>query len=110
MAFRDSTLTLNAAAQRLSSVYSNPDPSQGDNICLRGVMFQGDGANAGAIFVGSSNLVSSSVYAFRIPAAVAGVPAAPIIIGDFEGGPFRLSDFWVIGTNAEKLHIGTIPF
>lgn len=109
MAFKSVTLALTGAAQRLSDAYggaagvANPVT----DITYRALYLQGLLANTGNIFVGDSNLVSSTNHGFRVSAVdgdppVRLEPASP-------GSPLHLSDFWVIGTNGETLCIGGIP-
>lgn len=71
---------------------------------FRTISFQGDPANANPIYVGGENAtVSSSSWGWLIPAAVAGV-ASPPLIYDI-GPPAKLTDFFVLGTANQILHI-----
>ena len=107
MAFKQYTLTLNGAVQRLSLVLSDPTPGGLLDIPLRQVTFQGLKANTNDIFVGDNSAVTSTSHAFRVDATDA---ALPLVLGPFETGPMKLSDFYVIGTNNEVLVIGAVPF
>lgn len=98
---KDYTLTLNGSAQQLSSALANPAL----DLPFQSLHLQPDGANANPIYVGTSASVSSSSHGVRLPAGASGVPPAPYIF-EFSGeGRLRLSSFYVLGTNAEKLHI-----
>lgn len=110
MAFRSYTLTLNGAAQRLSDVYASAAAGSVTamaDIPYRLVTLQGLLANTGNIFVGMDNTVSSTNHAFRINAVDGDQPI--ILAPPSPGGPTKLSDFWVIGTNAEVLCVGGVP-
>lgn len=118
MAFQHFNITLTGAAQnvlqtitgvaltdRVSGTGAAQDPA------LRMVSFQLDGAATGPCFIGGSSAVSSTSWGWRIPAPVAGLPAAPLISGEYAGsGPLRLSDFWVIGTATNVLHVAVEAF
>ena len=102
-------LTLDGTAQSLSSVLADPADTRAQDIALRTITLQGGPSNANPIFQGNEN-VTAALYSIRIPAASAGVPGAPLILGEHEVGVMRLSDFFVIGTDGETLHIGTVPY
>lgn len=105
MAYNHISLNLTGAAQQL---IANITAAQ--NIPIREITFQADGANGGAIFVGDAD-VSTTDYGFRIPAAAAGVPSPPIILGGYSSsGPMKLGDFWVVGSLNEDLHVSYVPF
>ena len=102
-------LTLSGVAQRLSSVFANPEVGGPDDWALRTFTLQGGESNANPVYQGDED-VTTALWSIRIPAAVTGVPAAPLIIGEHETGPLKLSSYYVIGTADETLHIGVIPF
>lgn len=109
---RHFVLTLNGAAQRLSTVLPDTTVNGPHDMPARSVTAQADGANAAPIYVGGENLtVSSSSWGQRIEAATATVPPAPsLIFGEGASkGLTRLSDWYVLGTNNEKLHL-TVDF
>ena len=116
MSFRHYNLTLDGAIQRLSTVLANDEVGGPDDEALRIVSLQPDGANAGAVFVGGAPKVgtvvalSSSDHGVRLEPGATGVPPAPFLIGEFETGPLRLSDIYVIGTDTEVLHILVLGF
>src|SRR3990172_719180 len=105
--FRSYQLTLTGAAQRLSDALGdgvgvvNPV----NNFALRLIMFQGLKANTNDIFVGHNSSVSSTIHGFRVDATDS---AQPIIIGGFDEGPIKLSDFWVLGTANEVLVVAAV--
>jgi len=115
MAFKQYTLTLNGAAQRLSNVYggaANVQPSAADDIPYRQIFFSADPASANPVYVGSDALVTAIRHAFSI-SPVVGVALGSVqsvSIGPFETGPLKLSDFWVVGTNAQRLMVGGVPY
>jgi len=107
---KDFTVTLTGSAQRLSDVLTDKTVGGKDDIPYRTLHLQPDGANAGAIYVGATNAVTSSAYGVRLPAAASGVPPAPYVF-EFSGeGPLKLSHVWVLGSSGEKLHILGVPF
>jgi hypothetical protein len=96
---------MTGVAQRLSTGLGLTDPTPG----LRHISFQADGAGVGLIYIGDEN-VSATDYAVRIEVPVAVIAGLPYVINSFESGPMRLSDFYILGTAAELLHIGIIEF
>lgn len=123
MALRDWTLTLNGSAQQLSSVLGVDDTSKANpptaeavrggtrDEALRTIILQGDPANTHVVYVGSSSSVSSSLYGVAVPIPIAtSNPTALIAMSWSHSGPVKLSDFWVLGTANEKLHILAVPF
>ena len=112
MALRAFTLTLNGSAQQLSSVLTG-DTSRGGtkDEAYRTLILQGDPANTHVVYVGDSNLVSSTVFGFAVPIPVATAnPTGWLTLSWSHSGPVKLSDFWVTGTTNEKLHILGVPF
>jgi hypothetical protein len=113
MGFISYQLTLNGNVQRLSDALPNGgldargqlDPTF--DVPLRAVTFQGLKANTNDIFIGSTNLVSSTVHAFRVDSTDS---APPIIVGSYDGGGSKPSDFYVKGTNAEVLLFGGVTY
>ena len=109
MAVRQFVLTLDGTAQRLSDVLPDPAIASRDNVALRVISLQPGPSNANPVFIGDEN-VTTALWAWRSPAPTGGNPPAPLILGEFESGPIKLSNFYVRGTDGETLHIGTIPF
>lgn len=112
--FRAYQLTLNGNAQRLSDVFglastvADTDPEfVKRDLPMRQLTFQVLTAGSNPVYVGESNLVSSTVHGFRVDPTDT---QQPIVLGPFDSGPLKLSDFWVRGTNAEVLVIGAIPY
>jgi hypothetical protein len=117
VAFKHYTLTLNGSAQRLSSVLLpallNQEPAAVDggvaaDVPLREIILSNVAGNANVIYVGGSSGVSSTSHAFALDPTEAS--QAPVRLGPYESGPLKLSDFWVIGTNAQLLGIGVVPY
>lgn len=113
MAFKSFQLTLNGNAQRLSDVLlaagvpSGTLPPAALDLPYRTLTFQALKANTNDIFIGDTNGVSSTVHGFRVDSTDS---ALPIILGGYDSGPLKLSDYWVKGTNAEVLIVGGVPF
>lgn len=112
--FKSYQLTLTGAVQRLSDVLltippakSGDAPPAATDLPFRQITLQGLKANTNDIFIGDTNLVSSTVHAFRIDSTDS---QPPFVLGNFDTGPIKLSDFWVKGTAAEVLTVGGIPF
>lgn len=113
MGFIALQLTLNGNVQRVSDALPNGgldargnlDPTA--DVPLRAVTFQSLKTNTNDIFVGSTPTVSSTVHAFRIDP---GDTAPPIVIGSYDGGGSKPSDFYVKGTNGEVLLFGGVTF
>lgn len=109
-------LTLTGAPQNLLDAIQAGAYAQGSQVsakydlALRAISLQPRGSNAAVIYVGDSNLVSSTVYGVRLEAGDSGIPPAPFIMGEFETGPLHYSDWWVTGAQGEFLHILAIPF
>jgi len=105
-------LTLDASIQSLLDAVSPGSAVGGVNdVPCRSIILQADDGNSNLIFVGGANQdVSASSHAFQLAIPVTSIPEEPRTIGGFDTGPLRLSDFRVLGTNAEVLHIGIIPY
>lgn len=93
-------LTLSGAVQRLSSLLAGAECR-----AMRVLSLQPNSGNGNPVYVGASSSLSDSNYGFRLEAADTGVPPAPYILGEFDDGALYLHDFYVLGTNGEKLHI-----
>src|SRR5688572_28735047 len=93
-------LTLTGSAQALSSIAgatTNP---------LRTLFVSAGTANVNPVYIGGSNqAVSSTVYGVRIRAPVSSEPVAPFVYMETQSqhGHLKLSDIYVLGSNAEKL-------
>jgi hypothetical protein len=100
MAVAHYVLTLTGSAQALSTV------SGATVDTVRTVSMQPGTANANPVYVGASG-VSSTVFGVRLEVPVTNIPPAPFMLGETQSqiGHFKLSDVYVIGTNAEKLHL-----
>ena len=111
MSIQHHVLTLSGAAERLSDVLTDPSVSGRDDVPLRTISLQPRGANANPIYVGATSVVSATDYGIRLEPGATGVPPAPFILGEHDvGGPLKLSNFYVIGTAAQHLHILTVPY
>lgn len=92
-------VTLTGAAQRLATEIPLIDA----DVPVRVFSLQPGAANANPVYLGASG-VSATDYGVRMPAAAAGVPPAPFLLGEFDDGTLNLGDLYVIGTADEKLH------
>ena len=112
MAIRSYVLTLNAAAQRLSSVLGNTTPGGPDDHGLRQITLQADPANGAVVYGAGSNIgsaISSSNHGFSLDPTQA-TAVDKITFGPFEAGAVRLSDLWALGTDTQRLMITVVPF
>lgn len=119
MSFRHYNLTLDGNIQRLSSVLANSAVGGADDESLRVITLQMQGDSGNPLFVGGAPKVgtipddvtlTSTDHGVRLEGGTGGVPTAPFLLGEFESGPLRLSDFFVLGTNAEVLHISVLGY
>jgi hypothetical protein len=101
MAARDFTLTITAAAQRLSAAIPTVSGAAGPDEAYRQIFL----TTETDCFIGGSSALTTSNYGYKVVAA----QTLPLVIGPFTTGPVKLSDLWVIGTSG-KLHIFGIPF
>lgn len=103
-------VTLNGAVQQLHTALGVL--AQNDMVIW--LSLQPGSANANPVYVGSTDATTSSNYFVRLEAAAATVPPAPWQISEAMPNQsvtslsLRLEDLFVIGTNAEKLHVGWI--
>jgi len=109
---RHYVLTLNGAAQQLSSALGGDEDRQ-----LSAVWLSPRGSNANLIFIGGSATLTSTNYGVRLEIPVSSVPQAPFNPGEFAGGslerfrsPIKMGNFWVLGTNGEFLHILAVDY
>lgn len=109
MAARHYTLTLNGAAQRLSTVLATTTPGGPNDEALRQIILCAAPANTAVVAIGATSSVTTTDCGFTLDPTQATAPDR-VSIGPFETGPVKLSDLYAIGTNGEKLHIFAIPF
>ena len=103
MPARTYTLTLDGNVQSLAAGITETDR-------LRFISIQAQGDNSGIVYVGgkgSADTLSTSKYGWRIEIPVATIPAAPSII-EFSQNVMNLTDFEVLGTNNDVIHITAI--
>lgn len=101
MPHRSSTVTLTGDAQWLGDLVPTGEGDRG----LREISLQPGPSNASPVYVGDA-AVTNALYSTRLPAASAGIPPAPFIVGGYDSGGVRLGDYYVLGANGETLHIG----
>lgn len=112
MAIRSYVLTLNAAAQRLSSVLGDTEVGGPDDHGLRQIILAADPANGNVVYLAGSNIgseISSTNHGFSLDPTQATAKDRESI-GPFDSGAVRLSDLWALGTNAQRLMITVVPF
>lgn len=104
MGLRSYNMTVAGVAKRLSDVYGDGvgvvNPA--NDIPYRQIILQAETAN---VQIGGSG-VTTTVYGTNL---VSTAPAAPLVLGPYETGPIKLSDFYAISTSA-TLHITGIPY
>ena len=105
---RHYVVTLDGTTQRLSTAAIGAAQNQ-DDLLIKALVLQPNGANANPTFVGGfePNNLSTTVFGFRLEAGAAGTPPTPFRL-DFSNAPMRLSDFAGRGTNTEKLHVTVV--
>ena len=108
MAARHYSLTLTGVAQRLSTVLTDTEVGGREDIAMVQVIFAADPANANVVYIGTNSNVSSSSHGFSLDPTQATAKDRESI-GPFEAGKVKLSDFWVIGTNAQRLMVLAVP-
>jgi hypothetical protein len=108
VAVRDYSLTLSGAAQRLSAALADPTPGGPDDAAFRQLIFSAAPGNSAVVYVGATALISSTVHGFSLDPTQAS--QQPVSVGPFETGPMKLSEFYVLGTSNDVLHVLGIPF
>lgn len=108
MAFRTYSLLLNGSAQRLSSVLTDTEVGGREDIAYQQIILSAAAGNSNPVFIGSSSGVTSTAYGFALDATQATAKDRESI-GPFPTGRIKLSEIWVIGTNAERLQIAGVP-
>jgi hypothetical protein len=102
-------LTLSGSAQSLAAVlptYVAGQQAGPNELSWSWMALQTAAANTHVVYVGGQGTVlSSSAYGFRIEAPTSTVPPAPSIVELGGGGSIRLSEWQVLGTDTEILHI-----
>lgn len=101
------TIPTPAAAIQCSSAF--PDQKVGGqyDVPLRAITFQALKAVSNDIFVGADSTVSSTKHGFRVDS---GDTQPPIILGSYDSGGSKISDFWINGTAGDTLLIGGVTF
>ena len=81
------------------------------DLACRAIWLSPRGTNNNPIYLGDSALLSNTNYGIRLEAGdINNLPPAPFTAGEFNAGPLKLSDFWVLGTATEILHVLMVPF
>lgn len=91
------TITLTGAVQGLADL--------GVRKRIREICFSAGPANANPIYLGMGPTLGADDYGVRLPAPVAGEPAPPFILGEFDDGSVEAENFYVLGTDGETLRL-----
>lgn len=108
MAIRHFDLTLNGSAQRLSTAIPAVAGAPGPDESYKQLIFSSAPGNSNVIYVGANSSVSSTSHGFSLDPTQAS--QQPVSIGPFGSVAVKLSEIWVIGTNAEILHVLGVPY
>jgi hypothetical protein len=108
MAFRTYDITLTGVAQRVITVLGITEGGP-DDLGFCQVIFAADPANAAVCYVGDDNGISATSHGFALDPTQATAKDRESL-GPFDAGRLKLSNFWVLGTNNERLHIAGVPF
>ena len=108
MAVRLFDLTLTRSAQRLSTAIPSVAGAAGPDEAYKQLIFSSAPGNSAVIYVGASSSVSSTSHGFSLDPTQAS--QQPVSVGPFGSVAVKLSEFWVLGTNAEILHVLAIPY
>lgn len=108
MAARDWSLTQTGVAQNLMSVLTVTQRGGSWDEAYRELVFSVDPTNSNKTYIGTTNAVSATKHGFFLDPTQAA--QRTIQLGPYDTGPMKLSDFWILGTVNEVLHILGIPF
>ena len=98
MAVHHFTVTISVTTSfQLSGTVTTPDP-------IKFIAVQADPANAGIVYLGGAETLSSTAYGVYIPKPVSTIPAAPIQLGTGNGF-LSASEIYIVGTTTDKLHV-----
>lgn len=109
--FRGFQLLLSGVPQQLSDVYGDGTSVvvSAHDLAYRMLVFEGHPSNNADIYIGDSSALTSSNAGIHLP-KIANVNPQRFPLGPFEAGPMKLSNFWVLGTAGDHLHIAGVPF
>ena len=99
------TLTFTGSAQRLSEALDDPTVGGPDDVPLSDLSLQPDGDNDNRCYFGSTSDVASTTYGFSLPPGDVSANPPPPYQVPLGRRPIKLSQLWVKGTAAQKLHI-----
>ena len=113
MAAAHYALTLDGTAQRLSQVLAsgtaNAQPLPSQDIPFKQLILQADPANANVVYIGASSGVSATSHGCSLDPTQA-TAQDRVTFGPFTSSvACKLSDLWVLGTNAQRLMVLGIP-
>ena len=98
MAVHHFTVTISVTTSfQISGTVTTPDP-------IKFITFQADVSNAGPVYIGGAETLSSSDYGIYLPKPVTSLPAAPIMLGTGNGF-LSASEIYFIGTTTDKVHV-----
>lgn len=113
MAARHFVLTLTGAVQQLSTVLANTQVGGPDDVAARQIILQALPGNATAVAIGSATVSGATLSLTNCAVALDPTQATAqdrVSYGPFDAGAVKLSDFFALGANNEKLGITLIPF
>lgn len=112
MASRHYVITLeNGVPKQLSAAVLGAEDKKRATIWM-----QPRAANAAPVYLGTNDDLSSTDYGVRLEAPVDSVPPPPFNPGEFAGSPeafrspLKMSDFWVLGSTGDYLHLLVIDY
>jgi hypothetical protein len=101
-------VTFNGSAQNVATALGITQGKEADRP-FRQLIVAADPANGNVCYIGAASTISSTSFGFALDPTQATAKDREVF-GPFEStGPIKLSDIWVLGTNAEKVHFTGIP-
>lgn len=116
MAFHHFALTLQGTgiplrvSRVLAGAPDNGQPPSSVDLPCRQIIFSADPAAAAVIYVGGTNATLTTTNAAFTLDPTAATAVDKVVLGGFDQGPLRLSDFFAIGAANERLFIGIVPY
>lgn len=94
-------MPLRGTQYTVTAVATQPFPGNNatPRIQLQEISFKGPSANSGSVFLGNSNVTTTTNRLIEVAAGTG------FTTGPFDNGPVYLDDFYVVGTNADVLFI-----
>ena len=109
MAFKHYVVTLNGSTQNVATALAMDLNGQEATLPYRQLIFSADPANTAVVYVGDDADVSSTDHGFSLDPTQA-TAVDKVSLGPFPSGAVKLKEFYVRGTNNERLMIAGVPF